>query len=277
MKPGNVFITEDGDGMFARVLDFGISQGEGDVYERTVIGTPEYMSPEQALGDPLDHRSDIYSVGVMLYELLAGYLPFEDADPACVLTLVVAGQPLELDAGRPDVPELCQIVHKAMARRAQNRYGTAREMQVALARAAGTHDSGRHEAAEVPARHARSEHPTIDRPSMKLALPTNRAARRLALGALALCLAIAGGLAWTSHSMHAAASAPIAEPVSVPTTTSAIAEIVEPAPVVSAPIEMAAPREDLGLEEEAQPSARTRSRGRGQDRTRDDITRELDF
>jgi len=78
LKPGNVFLTHDHDGVFARLLDFGISmdQLEAGASEKMVVGTPEYMSPEQAFGDPLDARSDLYSVGVMLYEMMTGVPPF---------------------------------------------------------------------------------------------------------------------------------------------------------------------------------------------------------
>src|SRR4029079_1894146 len=129
MKPGNVFVTVDEDGFFARVLDFGISQDAADVGEQAVVGTPEYMSPEQAYGESLDKRSDIYSVGVMMYEMLSGVLPFDDPDPSVVLRSVVDGHVPPLVKLRGDIPELCAVVAKAMARRREDRYATAREMQ----------------------------------------------------------------------------------------------------------------------------------------------------
>jgi serine/threonine-protein kinase len=140
MKPGNVFVTVDEDGYFARVLDFGISQGAEDVADQAVVGTPEYMSPEQAYGEQLDKRTDIYSVGVMMYEMLSGVLPFDDPDPTRVLRLVVDGFVPPLSKLRGDIPELCAVVETAMARRREDRFQTAREMQRAIAEATGTPD-----------------------------------------------------------------------------------------------------------------------------------------
>lgn len=140
LKPGNVFLTSDEiDGVFARLLDFGISQGVDDVstHQKVVIGTPEYMSPEQAFGEALDFRSDIYSVGVVLYEMLSGALPFEHPDPQEVVELVAHGTPLPIEQLRPDMPELCEIVERAMAREPAHRYQSAREMRQELLLASG--------------------------------------------------------------------------------------------------------------------------------------------
>lgn len=140
LKPGNVFLTTDEiDGVFARLLDFGISQGVDDVstHQKVVIGTPEYMSPEQAFGEALDFRSDIYSAGVVLYEMLSGTLPFEHPDPQEVVELVAHGTPLPIEELRPDLPELCEIIERAMARESAHRYQSAREMRQELLLASG--------------------------------------------------------------------------------------------------------------------------------------------
>ena len=172
MKPGNVFVTVDEDGYFARVLDFGISQGVEDVADQAVVGTPEYMSPEQAYGEQLDKRTDIYSVGVMMYEMLSGVLPFDDPDPTRVLRLVVDGFVPPLSKLRGDIPELCAVVEKAMARRREDRFQSAREMQRAIAEATGTPDgTGRF---SVPPRAMRGsgqyrrEAKTLDEPNSLL-------------------------------------------------------------------------------------------------------------
>ncbi|UJR81298.1 serine/threonine-protein kinase [Sandaracinus amylolyticus] len=141
LKPGNVFLTHDEvDGIFARLLDFGISQGADEVAtesDRVVVGTPEYMSPEQAFGEPLDARSDLYAVGVVLYEMLSGVLPFEDPDPQKVVELVAHGTPAPLISMRPDVPDICEVVARAMSPMPEARYDSAREMRRALLDAVG--------------------------------------------------------------------------------------------------------------------------------------------
>ncbi len=226
LKPGNVFVTEDGDGLFARLLDFGISQNSDDTSDRTVVGTPEYMSPEQAFGDPLDARSDIYSVGVILYEMLAGYPPFEDEDPSRVLRLVVETRPPSLAAARPDEPALCQVAEKAMSREPAQRYSSARTMQRALVDAMGGPDTtGRHsvpDPASRPSGKYRREAPTLDavvtprptpptRPSGGLVAPRRPrpASRRgrtigLTLAAMAIVAAVVG--LWLAR--HGASAAP---------------------------------------------------------------------
>jgi serine/threonine protein kinase len=148
LKPGNVFLTDDNDGIFARLLDFGISQGadEGNYSEeRIVVGTPEYMSPEQAFGEPLDARSDLYAVGVLLYEMLSGTLPFEDADPQKVVELVAHGTAAPLARLRPDILNVSLVVDCAMSKEAPQRYASAREMRRALLDGIGAPEhTGRH-------------------------------------------------------------------------------------------------------------------------------------
>ena len=138
LKPANVFLSEDQDGLFAHLLDFGISldaTGQSSI-SGVVIGTPEYMSPEQAFGDPLDQSSDLYSVGVMLYEMLSGMVPFEDDDPKVVVDLVAHEVAPSLQTLRPDLPDLCAVVDRAMSRTAGERFDDARSMRRALLAAA---------------------------------------------------------------------------------------------------------------------------------------------
>jgi serine/threonine-protein kinase len=141
VKPGNVFLTDDSDGRFARVLDFGISQDADGASDGTIVGTPEYMSPEQAYAEPLDRRSDLYSVGVILYEMLAGALPFDDPNPLVVIQKVAEGTYEPLEKLRPDIPLLCRVVACAMSMVPEERYDNAREMQRALADAMGMPDT----------------------------------------------------------------------------------------------------------------------------------------
>ncbi|HWU90597.1 MAG TPA: protein kinase, partial [Kofleriaceae bacterium] len=91
-----------------------------------VVGTPSYMSPEQARGEPVDERVDVYAIGAVLYELLAGTPPHHAATPQATLEHVIAGPPLPLAALVPHMPsELATIVGKAMARRPDDRYANA--------------------------------------------------------------------------------------------------------------------------------------------------------
>src|SRR5207247_2398407 len=92
LKPANIFLTVKNGMMVVKVLDFGIAKVGGDggqqALTRTgqIFGTPQYMSPEQALGKSLDGRSDIYSVGVIMYELATGRVPFESESFMGILT-----------------------------------------------------------------------------------------------------------------------------------------------------------------------------------------------
>jgi len=100
-----------------------------------VIGTPQYMAPEQARGETVDARADVYSTGALLYEVLAGVAPYAGGDADTILTKVVAGPPIPLADQQPDVPtDLLAIVAKAMARDPADRYPTGKELAEDLKR-----------------------------------------------------------------------------------------------------------------------------------------------
>ncbi|MCG8419522.1 MAG: serine/threonine protein kinase [Proteobacteria bacterium] len=100
-----------------------------------VIGTPAYMAPEQARGENVDEPADVYALGSVLYELLAGKPPYSDADPRSVVDQVLAGPPIPLSARADDLPpDLIAIVDKAMARHPADRYATAKKMAEDLKR-----------------------------------------------------------------------------------------------------------------------------------------------
>jgi eukaryotic-like serine/threonine-protein kinase len=145
LKPSNVFLTRD---MKPKVLDFGVALAQYNdtplTVNRQLIGTPNYMSPEQALGRPLDARSDVFSMGAILYELLTGQRAFDGSQVEETLAKVASQQPTPIQDLNPDAPaELIEIVQRAMAKDASRRYQSAAEMRNDLVQVAAREDSGR--------------------------------------------------------------------------------------------------------------------------------------
>jgi serine/threonine protein kinase len=131
VKPENIMIREE-DGRVV-LMDFGIARGNSTTLNMTragkAIGTPYYMSPEQTRGQSVDHRSDIYSLGVVLYQMLAGYVPY-DADSAVAVGIKHLTAPIPL---LPDsLRRLQPIINTAMAKDPDHRYQTAGQMIEAL-------------------------------------------------------------------------------------------------------------------------------------------------
>ena len=139
IKPGNVMLTRNGD---VKVMDFGIARAISDAQATMtqtaqVIGTAQYLSPEQARGDRVDARSDLYSAGCLLYELLTGRPPFTGDSPVAIAYQHVRENPVPPSRVDPDVPAWADaIVLKAMAKAPADRYQTAAEMRADLQRAA---------------------------------------------------------------------------------------------------------------------------------------------
>jgi hypothetical protein len=148
LKPSNVILGDFGETV---VIDWGLakelgtdepdqaaaaaSSAAGLTVVGQVLGTPQYMPPEQALAEPTDERADVYSLGAMLYEVLAGRAPYPDGDSDKVLADVVAGPPRPLRAVEPGTPpDLAGIVGRAMARDWAGRYASARELAEDLRR-----------------------------------------------------------------------------------------------------------------------------------------------
>jgi beta-lactam-binding protein with PASTA domain/tRNA A-37 threonylcarbamoyl transferase component Bud32 len=136
MKPGNIIVSTDGE---VKVTDFGIARAvnaETITETAAVFGTAAYVSPEQAQGDTVDRRTDVYSLGCVLYELLAGRQPFHADSPVALAYQHVSTMP-EAPSALSDesTPELDAITLKAMAKAPEDRYQTAREFNADLERA----------------------------------------------------------------------------------------------------------------------------------------------
>ncbi len=140
VKPDNVVLLPHGDGTFAcKIVDFGIAKVRDDVCGArlttpgSMIGTPYYMSPEHCLGNNVDHRSDIYSLGAMLYELVTGMLPFDGESLAGVLAGHLTMAPTPVRKLVPECPPLlAQVVSRCMEKRPEDRYADMNELRAAL-------------------------------------------------------------------------------------------------------------------------------------------------
>jgi len=146
LKPGNVVVGEFGE---VAVIDWGLAKHVGTdsgeiaatpsgaelTRHGTVVGTPAYMAVEQALGEPVDERADVYAIGAILYHVLSGDVPYGRLSGDATLEQLVHGPPPTLDHREPRVPrDLTAIVTRAMARRAADRYPSARELAEELRR-----------------------------------------------------------------------------------------------------------------------------------------------
>ena len=128
VKPGNVRILDDGK---IKILDFGIARFASSSLTQsgTVMGTPSYMAPEQIMGQPVDGRADVFSAGVLLYELLSGQKPFAGDSPTAVAYCIMNSEAPPLRSSIPDLPDAVnEIVSRALRKNPQERYPQARQM-----------------------------------------------------------------------------------------------------------------------------------------------------
>jgi serine/threonine protein kinase len=136
VKPENVFLA--GPNAAVKVLDFGISKvsevSDGLTKTGTVMGTPDYMAPEQARGDRVDARADVYAVGAILYRALTGRKPFDGTDPMAILTAVLTQEPERPSTLQPTIPlSLELIVQRTMAKLPSERFESMELLEQALA------------------------------------------------------------------------------------------------------------------------------------------------
>ncbi|MFN7942405.1 MAG: protein kinase [Thermoanaerobaculia bacterium] len=145
LKPGNVMVTPDGR---VKLLDFGVAKlrrdnRETEFFDRPatqetqegwVLGTLQYMAPEQLAGRSVDQRADIYSFGVILYEMATGRLPFDGGSSAEKMASILRDEPRPVEQLRPDLPAaLAQVLHRCLERDPEKRYATARALATELA------------------------------------------------------------------------------------------------------------------------------------------------
>ncbi len=164
VKPDNIIVGKRG----VKVLDFGIAKqvvSTGDAPTLTqaglIVGTPFYMSPEQALGRPVDTRSDLFSLGVVLYEALTGKRPFEGESVTETMMNIIMQEPPDLGAVAPAAPaSLVEVVNRALQKKPERRFGSAGEMVDALSKVDFARPAGK-----APPKPARVDAPTVAMPS----------------------------------------------------------------------------------------------------------------
>src|SRR5256886_2332864 len=211
VKPDNILLDKGG---HVLVTDFGIAKAAQDAHEAAkpssksltsegmIVGTPEYMSPEQASGDPLDGRSDIYSLGVVLYQMLAGAPPFEGPSSASILAEQLTQAPVPIRRHRPDVPEeMAMVLDRMMEKTRAKRFQMASEVSRALVGALPTAARDR---VHVPLRR-------------RLQLMFYRSLVGLSVAGCLLFIAFAGGAAAVAYYVFSkppriAARAPLPDP-----------------------------------------------------------------
>jgi len=134
IKPANILL--EGETRRVKITDFGLARVVSDVgltQSGQVAGTPQYMSPEQALGQVVDHRSDLFSLGTVMYSMCTAASPFQAETAVVVLRRVCDDKPVPILTLRPNIPEwLCKVIDKLMAKRPGDRYQSAGEVQAVL-------------------------------------------------------------------------------------------------------------------------------------------------
>jgi hypothetical protein len=228
MKPANVMVTAGGG---VKIMDFGVARVRGAEHvtlEGVVVGTPQYMAPEQVLAHDVDGRADLYSLGVVFYRLLTAALPFNADTTAGQLHQQITAAPAPLRTYRADLPEWCEaIVQRALAKSPADRFQTAGEFREALGRSTGTAiasdftDSAVAEEASVPA--APPRFPTLvlsptetGLRALNVSVGSPRTVRARTASMLAVFTLLVAGLVYAAHDDAETAPEPVARAVTAP-------------------------------------------------------------
>lgn len=207
IKPTNLMVVDSGETL--KIMDFGVARVEGANLTQTgfVVGTPHYMSPEQIEGKALDGRSDVFSMGVVLYELLSGERPFVGDTISTVIYHILNRAPAPLCTVVPGLPrKLNLVLDKALAKRPEDRFMNAEEFRKALQSVTHELESGEYDGYELSGSHQTRELALGKEPPPILPSPPvrntrkakNRMGGRVMLWLLLLC--VMGGLAWLGTS-----------------------------------------------------------------------------
>jgi eukaryotic-like serine/threonine-protein kinase len=240
LKPDNVMLVNRGhEKDFVKILDFGIAKVGGGTKKMTragsVFGTPHYMSPEQAAGAAVDHRTDVYALGVMLYEMASGKVPFDADNFMGILTQHMYKAPVPIRALVPEVdvsPGLEAIVLKCLTKKPEGRYATMGELLADLEKLEGgllpdavQEMMARSGGFNVPADYFRSTAMPAPVPASPV-LPIKRWPIYAVIAAVATAIGVAGVVVVAKSSNSTAE--PSREPPRAATTSAAAAPIAPP-------------------------------------------------
>jgi eukaryotic-like serine/threonine-protein kinase len=252
LKPRNLFLTQRNDGRaLVKVLDFGIAKQKAAASDLSltktseVMGSPNYMSPEQLRASrAADERSDIWALGVILYELLTGVLPFAADSVTQLIAMVLTDHPRPIRAFRPDLPDdLCRAIERCLAKDPAARFATIAELALALERfaPADTRDLAARIGRITGGSRPRSASASSGMPAPELARQSR--VRIAALAAVVVVLGLLGVIGAAAISASRPHAAPPGAALSSPATTTrlpateitALAVATTPAPGPAAP------------------------------------------
>ena len=256
LKPDNIMISRGRDGAdLVKVVDFGIAkaaEGSGQKVTRTglVVGTPEYMSPEQLTGDTLDGRSDLYALALVTFNMLTGMLPFPGQTTQEALLKRLTDRPLSLAEARPDLswpPPLQAVLDRALSRLASDRYQHASEFGSAIVAAVAGSNAGEVQSAPTQVMPGGTPATVPASVSARPAAPGTRTAREKylvpAILAAWLVVIVGGAMLMRRHRAREARDNTVASAQTVDSASSKLGAPVATAPV-SAPAPVPAPAAD---------------------------------